>query len=132
MITVCFRCPRCTMHVIRGLVSDDAVRALMSDFPVPLRCTGCGTVSLVLQHSRRRALRAEGEWDSTIGHCLTIAATCRLRAGEVQSADAQVFFIKMEQQWLELGARCDVFQRCAIVPARATRLWSGGRLRHSA
>ena len=132
MVTVCFRCPSCTMHVIRGLVCNDAVRALMNDFPVPLRCPGCETVSLVLQRSRHRAFRAEGEWDSTVGHCLTIAAVCRLRAGEVQSADARMFLIRLERQWLELGTRCDVFQQCAIVPARVTRLWSRGRLRHSA
>jgi hypothetical protein len=133
MVTVCFRCPKCRMHVIRGLVCSDDVLALTGDLPIRLRCPGCGTESFVLQHSRyNRALPREGEWDSTVGHCLTIAAICRLGAGAIQTTDARAFLLKMERQWLELGQRCDVHQRCAIVRARVTRLWRRGRWRQSA
>jgi hypothetical protein len=133
MVTVCFRCPSCQMHVIRGLVCSDDFLALSRDLPVRLRCPGCGTESFVLRYSSRTsALPAAGEWDSTIGHCLAVAAICRLRAGEIQTVDARLFLLKMERQWLELGERCDVHQRSAIVRARVTRLWSRGRWRQSA
>jgi hypothetical protein len=80
MVTVCFRCPSCQVHVIRGLVCSDDFLALSRDLPVRLRCPGCGTESFVLRYSSRTsALPAAGEWDSTIGHCLAIAAICRLR-----------------------------------------------------
>ena len=108
MLTLVFRCPRCTMDCICAVRSDDDTFAFCAGVPVRLVCWVCGTHSLVM-HPRLRSMPNAARGEQFFGACLMRAAECHGQALFAREESARRLLLRLENCWLGLS-------QCAAAP----------------